>query len=44
MEINFWTSTEYVSLLNAFMSELLDEGIEANQRFNISSNVSFFKI
>jgi glycosyltransferase involved in cell wall biosynthesis len=36
MRINFWTSTEYGGFMNALMSELRDEGIEANQRFNIS--------
>lgn len=36
MKINFWTSTEYGGFMNALMSELRNEGIEANQRFNIS--------
>ena len=36
MKINFWTSTEYGGFMNALMSELGNEGIEATQRFNIS--------
>ena len=36
MRINFWTSTEYGGFMRALMSELSNEGIEANQRFNIS--------
>ena len=36
MKIDFWTSTEYGGFMNALMSELSNEGIEANQRFNIS--------
>ena len=36
MKINFWTSTEYGGFMNALMSELRNNGIEARQRFNIS--------
>ena len=36
MKIDFWTSTEYGGFMNALMSKLSNEGIEANQRFNIS--------
>ena len=36
MKINFWTSTEYGGFMNALMSELSMNGIEARQRFNIS--------
>ena len=36
MKINFWTSTEYGGFMNALMSELRSNQIEARQRFNIS--------
>ena len=36
MKINFWTSTEYGGFMNALMSELRSNSIEASQRFNIS--------
>ena len=35
MKINFWTSTEYGGFMNALMSKLRVNGIEASQRFNI---------
>lgn len=36
MNINFWTSTEYGGFMDALMSELRSNGIEARQKFNIS--------
>lgn len=36
MKIIFWTSTEYGGFMNALMSRLRDNGIEASQEFNIS--------
>ena len=36
MKISFWTSTEYGGFMNALMSELRSNNIEAHQRFNIS--------
>ena len=36
MKIIFWTSTEYGGFMNALMSRLRDNGIEASQAYNIS--------
>jgi glycosyltransferase involved in cell wall biosynthesis len=36
MKIFFWTSTEYGGFMNALMSRLRDNGIEASQAYNIS--------
>jgi hypothetical protein len=36
MKIEFWTSTEYGGFMNALMSKLRVNGIQAEQRYNIS--------